>query len=98
MKTITLLTEQNLEEIRNLAALRYSISQIALMIGVDVAEFRLALQNPDSDISRAYNSGKLMSTIKRRKKLLELADRGSEWAMKLLDRYENNQREDELMP
>lgn len=92
------MTQEDLENIKHWAELRYTLSQIATMLMVDVAELRLALQNPKSDIALAYNAGKLQSTIKRREKLLDMANRGSEFAIKLLDRYEANQTEEELMP
>lgn len=98
MRNITILTESDYENIEHWAALRYSISQIALMLNIDIAELRMAMQNPSSEVARRYNSGKLKSSIKRREKLLEMAEKGSIWAMQTLDGYEVNQREDELMP
>ena len=98
MRNITILTESDYENIEHWAALRYSLSQIALMLNIDVAELRMAMQNPSSEVARRYNSGKLKSSIQRREKLVEMAEKGSIWAMQTLDGYEVNQREDELMP
>lgn len=97
-RTITILTPENLQELEHYAELRYSISQIAIMLHLDVAEFRVALMDPSSDIAEAYNAGKLKSSIKRRETILEAANKGAEWAIKLLDQYEIDQKEDELMP
>jgi hypothetical protein len=97
-RSITILKEEDLENIRHWAELRFSLSEIATMLMVDMSELRLALQNPKSDISIAYNSGKVSSQIKRREKLLELANAGNEWAIKILDGYEVKQTEEELMP
>lgn len=98
MRNITILTESDFENIEHWAALRYSISQIATMLNVDISEFRMIMQNPSSELARRYNSGKLKSSIKRREKLMEMAESGSIWAMQTLDGYEKDQREDELMP
>ena len=98
MRNITILTESDFENIEHWAALRYSISQIATMLNVDISEFRMIMQNPSSELAIRYNSGKLKSSIKRREKLVEMAENGSIWAMQTLDGYEKDQREDELMP
>ena len=98
MNKITLFSQDDLENIRHWAELKYSLSQIATMLMVDVADLRLALQDPKSDVAMAYNAGKLQSSIKRREKLLEMANSGSEFAIKILDSYEVDQIEEELMP
>lgn len=92
------MNQEDLENIRHWAELRYTLSQIATMLMVDVAELRLAIQDPKSDIALAYNAGKLQSSIKRREKLLEMANNGSKFAIKILDSYEVDQIEEELMP
>lgn len=92
------MNQKDLENIRHWAELRYTLSQIATMLMVDVAELRLAIQDQKSDIALAYNAGKLQSSIKRREKLLEMANNGSEFAIKILDSYEVDQIEEELMP
>lgn len=98
MKSITLLTEEDLEHIKHWAELKFSLSEIATMLMIDIMELRMALQNPKSDIALAYNAGKVSSQIKRREKILELAEQGNEWAIKILDGYEVKQTEEELMP
>lgn len=92
------MNQEDLENIRHWAELRYTLSQIATMLMVDVAELRLAIQDRKSDIALAYNAGKLQSSIKRREKLLEMANNGSKFAIKILDSYEVDQIEEELMP
>jgi IS30 family transposase len=97
-KSITLLTQEDLDHIKHWAELKFSISEIATMLMVDVVEIRMALQDQKSDIAIAYNAGKVSSQIKRREKILELAEKGNEWAIKILDGYEVKQTEEELMP
>ncbi len=87
-----------MENIRHWAELKFSISEIATMLMVDVAELRIALQDPKSDVAISYNAGKVSSQVKRREKILELAEQGNEWAIKILDGYEIKQTEEELMP
>ena len=98
MKSITLLTEEDLEHIKHWAELKFSLSEIATMLMIDIMELRMALQNPKSDIALAYNAGKLKSQVARREVILKAANRGAEWAINLLDKYEIHQKEDELMP
>lgn len=91
-------TEDDLENIRHWAELKFSLSQIATMLMTDVAELRMALQNPKSDVALAYNAGKLSSQIKMRETVLASANKGEEWAIKILAGWGNNQEEEELMP
>lgn len=98
VREISILSLDDLENIRHYAELRYSLTQIATMLTVDVGQLRLAILNPKSDVAMAYNSGKLLSSVKRREVILDAAEKGQEWAIKMLDMYEIDQREDELMP
>ena len=52
MRNITILTESDYENIEHWAALRYSISQIATMLNVDIGELRMIMQNPSSEVAR----------------------------------------------
>lgn len=98
VREISILSLEDLENIRHYAELRYSLTQIATMLTVDVGQLRLAILNPKSDVAMAYNSGKLQSSVKRREVIFEHAEKGELWAIKMLDMYEIDQREDELMP
>ncbi len=98
IREITILTQEDLQTIEHYAELKFSLSEIATMLMVDVCQLRVAIQDPKSDISMCYNSGKLKSQIKRREAILKAANNGAEWAINLLDRYEMHQTEDELMP
>lgn len=97
-REITLLTPEDLEKLQHYAELRYSLTEIATMLMVDVGQLRLAILNPKCDIAQAYTAGKLISSVQRRETILEAANKGAEWAIKLLDKYEIDQKEDELMP
>lgn len=98
IREITILTKKDLEDIEHWAELKFSLSEIATMLIIDVKQLRLSIQDPKSDISLAYNAGKLKSQIKRREIILKEAEIGEEWAINMLDKYEINQKEDELMP
>ena len=98
LREITILTQEDLKNIEHWAELKFSLSEIATMLMVDVGQLRLAMQTPPSDIAIAYNAGKLKSMVQRRETILKAANKGAEWAIELLDKYEIHQREDELMP
>lgn len=95
---VLVLEPDTLREIEHLAELRFSLSQIATMVHVDVVALRLAIAGGRSEIAEAYNAGRLRSAIARREALLTAANNGEEWAIRLLDKYEIDQREEELMP
>lgn len=95
---ILILSPESLSELEHYAELRYSISQIATMLRVDVSDLRMAIQCSNNNIAEAYNAGKLKSSVARREVILGMANKGEEWAVKLLDKYEKDQLEDELMP
>lgn len=97
-RTVTILNDDDLENIRHWAELKYSISQIATMLMLDVAELRMALQDQKSQIAMAYNAGKLEGQITRREAVLKAANNGAEWAIKIMDGWEKQQTEEELMP
>jgi len=98
LREITILSAEDLKNVEHWAELKFSLSEIATMLLIDVVQLRLAIQDPKSDISLAYNAGKLKSQVKRREVILEAANKGAEWAINLLDKYEIHQKEDELMP
>ena len=98
LREITILSAEDLKNVEHWAELKFSLSEIATMLLIDVVQLRLAIQDPKSDISLAYNAGKLNSQVTRREVILKAANRGAEWAINLLDKYEIHQKEDELMP
>lgn len=98
IREITLLTQDDLDKIKHYAELKFSLSQIATMLTVDVAQLRVSIMDPKSDVAMAYNAGKLLSSVKRRETIFAAAEKGQEWAIKLMDQYEIDQIEDELMP
>ena len=95
---ILILSPESLSELKHYAELRYSISQIATMLRVDPGDLRIAIQGGNNDIAEAYNAGKTKSSVARRELILAMANKGQEWAVKLLDKYEKDQLEDELRP
>lgn len=90
----TLLPEE-LELVKHYAELKFSYSQIATMLLLDVVAFRRQMEDPESKLARAYAAGKLLSQVKRREMLLREAEKGHEWAIRLLDQYEIKQNEEE---
>lgn len=93
---ITLLSAEALKQIKHLSSLRYTISQIATIMMIPVEELRRRIANPDDAVSMAYHSGKLESQEVYRRKVKESAEKGCEWAIILIEKWNQDQLEEEL--
>lgn len=91
-----MITENVCEQIREYASLRYTISQIAIMMGIDVEELRMKISDKDSVISRAYHAGILDSQRKYRESIKKKAESGCVWAITIIEKWERQQKEEEL--
>jgi hypothetical protein len=78
------LTQEQLDEVTEMAKLFYPASDIAINIEVDTEEFVLAIKAQDNDIYKAYRKGWLISDIKLRKSILTSAENGSNPAQQML--------------
>lgn len=96
MNAMEELTKEQLQTIKSLAALRYTITQIALMLEIQVSSFRKEMMNIDSEIYKAYTSGKLESQINYRNTVKKLAESGEPWAIHLIEKWDIAQNEEEL--
>lgn len=82
--------------VEELAALFFTIGEIALFLGMDEEELRMEITcQPDSDLARAYNSGKLRSKIMLRFDSLNYALHGSPEALREMREHLSNQQIDE---
>ncbi len=84
MNTNPEFTEDVLQEIERLAALFFSPKEIATVTGIDKTLFLRDLKIEDSQIFRAYYTGKLKSESELRESIVKLAKRGSSPAQSLL--------------
>jgi len=63
-----------------------SIADIADILGLKRDLFFAELKNPDSDVSQAYNKGKLLNKAELGKIIKRLSDQGSGPAQALMER------------
>lgn len=94
--TVWIPNAKDLEDVKKLAGIRYRISQIARAIGVPESELRRLLSVKESDVATAYEEGKILGEMKYRMTTQQAADRGEEWAIRMIERWEMEQRKEEL--
>lgn len=93
--TIWIPSRPELETIRKLVALRYTISKIAIALQVPEAEFRRHMANHESPVYISYHEGKVESELVYRQKVHELAKAGEQWAIILLEKWDRDQKKEE---
>ena len=94
--TIWIPRPDELEIIRKLVALRYTISKIAITLQVPESEFRRHMANPESPVYISYHEGQIESELAYRQKVYELAKAGEQWAIILMEKWNRDQRKEEL--
>jgi len=67
----------DINKIEELAALFFTIQEIALILDINESELRREIKKPNSDIAKAYYKGKLQTQIELRKQTLKFATKGS---------------------
>ena len=88
-------SQKDLENIRKLVALRYTISKIAIALQVPEEEFRRHMASPSDPVYISYHEGKIESEIEDRKKVYDLAKAGEQWAVIQIEKWERDQRKEE---
>jgi hypothetical protein len=71
------LSDEELDNVQNLAAANYAPEKIALYLDVDRKQFLDAWNDPDGEIRIFYNRGQLLSEFKVNDKQRELAESGN---------------------
>lgn len=89
-------TPADLETVTKLSMLRYPVRKIALFLAVPEREFRRLLAFPETPLAQAYHSGKIQSELAYRDKVRQQAERGEEWAIKIIERWGMEQTKQEL--
>lgn len=74
-------TEQELEQIEQLASLYLSVTDIATVMGVRPEELRKQIRIKDDPVAIAYQKGKTMRKVQLRKQEIQLAQVGSPLAL-----------------
>jgi predicted DNA-binding protein YlxM (UPF0122 family) len=88
-------TDEQLKLIEDYASKFLSITEIAVLVDVDEDELRDRISLKKSDASKHYNRGKLNKIIELRSMEIELAKLGSTVAIELVNKYIENQKNDE---
>lgn len=87
-------TEQ-LERVKELAACLTPISDMAVLLDMDLDVLRLDIRNHNTQVSRAYHHAKADTALRLRKQEIELANVGSPLAVQLTNGYLLNMDADE---
>ena len=72
---------EQLSTVEQLASIYMKITDIALIIEVDVAVLRQDIDTPSSEVSRAYRKGKALSKVALHQQEMNLAKVGSPLAL-----------------
>lgn len=88
------MTKAQLEQLEKLAGLFYTISQCAIILEVDGKKLRKAILDPETEESKKYNRGFLLSDKEVREKMIEMASRGSTKAQAMVMELITNVRLD----
>lgn len=86
----------DLVNIRKLAGLKYTVSEICLALDIPGAEFRRRLTLEKDPVYLAYHAGRIEGDIPYRQRVMTAAARGEEWAVKMAESWARKQMEDEL--
>lgn len=78
-----LYTIEQLNEVREYAGLLFAPKKIARILGVDEAAFLSDLNDESSEVSKAYDKGRLLTEAELRTSILRLAKQGSSPAQTL---------------
>ncbi|WP_100628697.1 hypothetical protein [Algoriphagus formosus] len=84
------LTEEVAKELENLAALGYSLEQMAMYFDVDKVFFVQAAEDPESKVSYYIRRGKLMAAAKEQLALLQATEGGNVTASEHLAKIRRN--------
>ncbi len=95
--SIVKLNDEQLNQLENLASLRYSISEIELMLHIPSGLLKRTITNEESDEHKRYVAGKFMAQISYRMAVKNAADHGQEWAIKIMNDWSMKQNEEDLM-
>lgn len=80
-------TAEQLTRIKELASYLTPISDIAVLMDLDIDELRMDLMDRSSDVSKAYYKSKAEALLELRKQELELARVGSPLAVQMAAGY-----------
>lgn len=77
-------------------ALRYSVEQMATLLRVNPEILRHEMENPDSEVSKAYSSGRSKADYNADTELLKKAQAGDAESITLLEQREQSRKLENL--
>ena len=80
-----------LQLIEEYSGLFLNHEEIAILIAVDLEDFLREMRNKKSEAYKAYFKGRTLSKVEVRKKVIELAKKGSQQAEELTRQYIKDQ-------
>ena len=80
-------SEEILIQVKDYASLFFTIDEIAILLDLDVVEFRRQVRGKKSELAKAYLKGKLESMADIRKLTVEFAKKGSPQAESFVKEY-----------
>ncbi|WP_319228408.1 hypothetical protein [Draconibacterium orientale] len=80
-------SEEILNQVKEYASLFFTIDEIAILLDLDVVEFRRQVRGKKSALAKAYLKGKLESMADIRKLTVEFAKKGSPQAEGFVKEY-----------
>ena len=83
-----ILTEEKLEELERLAALSYTIPDMAMYFGLPSDEFQADAENSDSKINYHIRRGILVNTARTQMEVMNNAEKGNTQAIQLLSKIQ----------
>ena len=86
------LSEQQLKEVEQMAALNYTVHLIAKKLKLSVDRLYTAFNTDGSDFREAYERGKFKIKLEKEKKLLDQIREGSVTAIQIHDKREEEAR------
>lgn len=93
---IILPTPELVADVRKYASLKFSLSEIATLLQLDLEQLRRQCLAPAGALHSAYEAGKLESQLKYREKIKAAAEKGQAWAIAILEHWGRQQLEEEL--
>nr|WP_321357190.1 hypothetical protein [uncultured Draconibacterium sp.] len=81
------LSEEILKQVKEYSSLFFTIDEIAILLDLDVVEFRRQVRSKKSALAKAYLKGKLESMVDIRKLTVEFAKKGSPQAEGFVKEY-----------
>jgi len=95
-KTMRIPNASDLGHIKKMASLRFSIGEIARMLGLPVDGLRMLMNDKESDVWKMYDAGRLESNVVIREKVRKAAESGDLDCIKILKGWERKQEAEEL--